>query len=529
VSAGATLSAGAGKEPLLAAHNLTKAFGELRAVSDVSLSFFPGELVCVIGPNGAGKTTLVNLLSGRLAPDAGRIVFAGGDITRLAPHDRVRLGLGRSFQITSIFPGLSVAENLAIPVLARMGRAAAPARRAWKVPGVAESVRKYLDEWQLADYGPLPAASLSHGSQRLLEIAVAMAGEPRLLILDEPTSGLSLAEKPEVLVHLRRLAARAHATMVLVEHDMDIVFSLASRIVVMHQGMVLADGAPEVIRDDGRVREVYLGAALEAAPSQRRERAPGPAQALLTVRGLEAGYGLGRVVQGVSLTVHRAEVVALLGRNGAGKTTTLKSIMGLVRPSAGEVELAGRRLTGLAPHRVAAAGIGYAPEERRIFAELTVRDNLAVADQLARRNHQRSRPRLWPIDQVYALFPDLARLAHLRGDQLSGGQQKMLAIGRALMGNPEVLLLDEASEGLAPPVVRMLGEAVARIRAQGVSILMAEQNAAFAGTAADRLYILEKGRVQFEASSAELGASAEILHRYLAVAGGEARASGATP
>jgi branched-chain amino acid transport system ATP-binding protein len=520
-----TPSGGAAATPLLRVEGLCKAFGELRAVDGVSLDVYPGRLTCIIGPNGAGKTTLVNLLSGRLAPDAGRILFGGREITRLPAHARVRAGLSRSFQINSVFPHLSVADNLAIPVLARLGHSAAMLRRVQAVPGLREEVRRLLAEWHLADRRDLPAAALSHGSQRLLEIGIAMATGPRLLILDEPTAGLSPAEKPHVLAQLRRAAASGATTFVLVEHDMDIVFSLADRIVVMHRGRILTDGPPETIRRDPQVRDVYLGtqpargAAGPAAPARPGGAPPEP---LLAVTRLNTFYGQSHVVQDLSLVVRAGEVVALLGRNGAGKTTTLRSLMGFTPPRSGDVRLGRTRLAGRPPHEIAGAGVGYVPEDRRIFRDLTVRDNLLIARR-ALPGEPRGPGRMWDLQTVSTLFPDLVALGHLRGDQLSGGQQKMLAIGRALMGNPDLLLLDEPSEGLAPAVVRALAEAILRIRAEGIAILLAEQNASFAALVADRVYVIENGRIQLEEQGEAVRAHPELLQRYLAVEGAAAR------
>jgi branched-chain amino acid transport system ATP-binding protein len=501
--------------PLLRVEGLVKAFGELRAVDGVSFEVEAGPVTCIIGPNGAGKTTLVNLLTGRLLPDRGRVLFGGLDITWAPAHARVRLGLSRSFQINSVFPQLTVAENVAVPILARRGQSAVLGRPAWAVAGLAEEVGRVLAEWRLEPFRDAPASSLSHGTQRLLEIAIAMATRPRLLFLDEPTAGLSPGEKPQVLAELRRVASAGETTFVLIEHDMDIVFSLADRIIVMHRGRILADGAPAAIRDDRGVQEVYLGAALGAQASPARAGEAAGAPQLLVVAGLNTFYGQSHVLHDVSLTVREGEVVGLLGRNGAGKTTTLRSLIGLTPPRSGRVLLAGKPIAGLPPHAIAASGVGYVPEDRRIFRDLTVTDNLLVAQRA--QEDRAGGP--WSLDRVWALFPDLRALARLRGDQLSGGQQKMLAIARALMGNPRLLLLDEPSEGLAPGVVRTLAETLRKIRDEGVAILLAEQNAVFAALVADRVYVLENGRIQMEESGAVVRAHPEVLQRYLAVEG----------
>ena len=211
--------------------------------------------------------------------------------------------------------------------------------------------------------------------------------------------------------------------------------------------------------------------------------------ALLTVEAIDTAYGLSRVLFGISLEVVAGECVSLLGRNGVGKTTTMRSVMGLTPPSRGRILWRGRDITGWPPHRVARAGIGFVPEDRRIFAELSVRENLEVGA------HAASRPGSWTIDAVSDLFPVLRERRDQPGGFLSGGEQQMLTIARTLTGNPELLLLDEPSEGLAPLIVEMLRDKIEELKAQGLTILLAEQRVDFALALADRVYVLEKGTV----------------------------------
>ena len=232
---------------------------------------------------------------------------------------------------------------------------------------------------------------------------------------------------------------------------------------------------------------------------------------LLAVEDVHTAYGLSRVLFGVSIEVQAGECVCLLGRNGVGKTTTMRSIMGLTPPSSGRVLWQGRDIAGWAPHRVARAGIGFVPEDRRIFAELTVWENLDVAARAARR---RSR---WTVESVYELFPKLAELSDRRGGFLSGGEQQMLTIARTLMGNPELLLLDEPSEGLAPLVVEMLRVKIGELKAQGLTILLAEQGVDFSLSLADRVYVLQKGTIRFSGPAAELREDRGKLDRLLAI------------
>jgi branched-chain amino acid transport system ATP-binding protein len=231
---------------------------------------------------------------------------------------------------------------------------------------------------------------------------------------------------------------------------------------------------------------------------------------MLELRDVHAVYGRSHVLHGVTLTARDGEVVSLLGRNGAGKSTTLKTVMGLVSVVGGEVRFQGRSLADLLPHAISRLGIGYVPEERRIFADLTVRENLMVGE----------RPggsRRWPLARLFELFPNLEPLAHRRGGSLSGGEQQMLTIARTLVTDPLVLLLDEPSEGLAPVVVKRLGDAIAALKREGLTIVLSEQNVKFARRLADRAYIIEKGEIKFEGPIGALDADESLRRAYLSV------------
>jgi branched-chain amino acid transport system ATP-binding protein len=229
----------------------------------------------------------------------------------------------------------------------------------------------------------------------------------------------------------------------------------------------------------------------------------------LAVHDLHAYYGESHVLQGVSLDVGKGESVALLGRNGAGKTTTINAIVGFVRPRGGTVRVGDRDITGKPPHRVAAAGVALVPQGRRVFADLTVHENLTIA---ARQNGGG-----WDLARVLALFPSLERRLGNRGDELSGGEQQMVAIGRALLRDPALLLLDEPSEGLAPKLVTEVGDALVRLRESGLSLLLVEQNLALATRVAQRVYVMNKGTIVFSGTTAELAAAGDIEARYLGV------------
>ncbi len=232
---------------------------------------------------------------------------------------------------------------------------------------------------------------------------------------------------------------------------------------------------------------------------------------ILELDGVDTYYGTSHVLQGVSLGVEQGETVALLGRNGVGKTTTLRSIIGLSPPRRGSVRFGGEEIRGDPPDAIARRGLSYVPDDHRIFPTLTADENLEIARRLSSRRGD------WDREKVLELFPNLREVARSRGTSLSGGEKKMLAIGRALMANPSLLLLDEPSEGLAPLVLSHLVEVLGRIRRQGVTILLADQNLRFCRKVCSRGYVLEKGRVQFSGSMKEIAASEEVVGKYLVV------------
>jgi branched-chain amino acid transport system ATP-binding protein len=235
----------------------------------------------------------------------------------------------------------------------------------------------------------------------------------------------------------------------------------------------------------------------------------GPRPPALQVRALHAYYGESHVLQGVDLDVGAGEAVALIGRNGAGKTTTIASIVGFLRPREGSVRVNDMDLTGAPPHRIARAGVALVPQGRRVFGDLSVRENLAIA---ARPVHGG-----WDERQVLELFPSLARRLDVGGDQLSGGEQQMLALARALMRNPSLLLLDEPSEGLAPTLVEAVGEALLRLRASGLALLLVEQNLSLATRVGQRVHVMNKGTIVFSGTPAELAAARDVESRYLGI------------
>jgi ABC-type branched-subunit amino acid transport system ATPase component/ABC-type branched-subunit amino acid transport system permease subunit len=490
--------------PLLEIRNLTKHFGGLTAVDRASLSVPRGELRSVIGPNGAGKTTLFNVVTGLLPADAGDARFRGAAITGLSPHQIVARGVSRSFQIISVFQALTVFENVRIAVQAKHGSRFAMLADGERFADVNAEARRLVGAVGLGDKAPALASNLSHGDQRLLEIAIALGTGPELLLLDEPLAGLAARDRVRVAELIRTL--RQSVTIVLIDHDIDQVLALSDRITVLHQGRVIAEGGPAEIQQNAEVQTAYLGhLTVAAAEVGDRTRARGEAQ--LRVDAIDAFYGKSHVLHGVSLEVFPGEVVSLLGRNGAGKTTTLGAITGVVPPRAGRVVYRGADVAGRPPEEIARLGIGLVPQGRRIFPNLTVLENL----QIARRGRGG-----WTVDRVLTTFPKLRPLRDARGGTLSGGELQLLAIARALMGNVEMLLLDEPFEGLAPAIVEVVWNVLRDIRGE-TTILLVEQNADLALALSDRAYVINNGSIAWSGDAHVLDADRELRTRLLGV------------
>ncbi len=512
---------------LLEVRDLRKSFGGVHAVQGVSLDLAAGEVLALIGPNGAGKTTTFQMLGGQLRPDAGRVRLGGRDVTHLAPRQLAGLGVGRTFQIAETFTSFTALANVQMALLAHDARHWRFWRRADGYR--TQDARALLAQVGMAEQAERPCSELAYGDVKRLELALALAGEPRLLLMDEPTAGMAPAERVALMRLARDLARQRRLAVLFTEHSMDVVFGQADRIAVMVYGELLAEGAPETIRQDERVQAAYLGVQDHENQSLPRnvdkvlrpktpEIHPAEAEPLLAVRELHAWYGAAHILHGVSLAVRPGEVVALMGRNGAGKSTTLKSLAGLLARTTGEVRFMGQELARWPAHRIARAGLGYVPEERRIFGDLTVLQNLETG---------RQPPRVWPggvplaewtIERLFALFPNLREMPARLGARMSGGEQQMLTVARTLMGQPYLLLLDEPSEGVAPVIVQQMAQAVRALKAGGLGIVLSEQNLAFAEAVADRAVVIEQGRIVHEARMTEFVADDATRKQYLGIA-----------
>lgn len=490
--------------------DLTIAYGGITAVDHVSFRVEPGQIIGLIGPNGAGKTSLIDGLSGFTRLSAGAVRLNGKEITSVRAHLRARRGLARSWQSLELFEDVSVLENIQV--------ASEHSRWFDGLLGLVRPERLRLSHTAAAaiaefrDFGMIDDLSaktgdLSFSQRRLLATVRAVAYGPSVLLLDEPTSGMSDTRRADFAAVVRRLASDWGMAILLVDHDMPFVMEVCDEIVVMETGRKIAQGTPEQVRTDPAVIEAYLPPEDEAT-TVRAERDLSMAtsvradRVLIEARGLAAGYNGVPVVQGIEFDVRAGEVFALLGGNRAGKTTTVLALAGEIPLLAGEVYRDGSAVAARTPlFRRAKDGLGFVTDERSVFMKLTVDENL----------------RLGRCDRGLALelFPELEPLLDRRAGLLSGGEQQMLGLGRALARRPEVLMVDEMSLGLAPMIVTRLLQALRKAAdEQGIGVVLIEQHVEQALAYADRVGVIAGGRMAVSGSVAEVGHRVE--EAYLA-------------
>jgi ABC-type branched-subunit amino acid transport system ATPase component len=472
---------------------LAKRFGELRVLDGIELTVADRGVHSIIGPNGAGKTTVFNCITGLIQPDQGRVTLAGRDITSLTAVARVRLGLVRTFQVSRVFDSMSAREcvQLALQRTQLGGRVGLRLGRAAR-QRAGQRCAELLAEVGLGPAGwDRPSGALSQADRRAVEVAMALACDPVVLCLDEPTAGIGLAEAERMAVLIGRLGQRL--AVLLIEHRMSLVQHVSQQVSVLAQGTVLTQGTPDAIAMDPRVQDAYLGRVPQAQRTARDPR-PGPAAAGpdLVLRDVHAGYGASQVLHGVSLTARHGQVAGLLGRNGAGKTTTLATVTGLVPARSGSIHLGPDELAGRPAHVIAGLGVTLVPENRWVFPELTVEENLRIA---AGRS---------ALEPAYAEFPVLSERRRAKGAELSGGQQQMVALARALLRDAQVIMLDEPTQGLSPAYVDVVIGYIRRLRERGRTVLLVEQSIDVVAAVADTAYLIRDGVVTAELSAAEL-------------------------
>ncbi|HEX4163163.1 MAG TPA: ATP-binding cassette domain-containing protein [Acidimicrobiales bacterium] len=504
---------------VLTVENVSVRFGGLQALDSVTLDVAPGEVHGLIGPNGAGKTTLFNVVTGLQRPTNGRVLLREEDVTGYRPHARARLGLGRTFQRLELFGTLSARDNVQMAAEVQQHKLTSgrtPAEEA---------------EYQLARVGILhvadePSDSLPTGLARLVEMARALATSPSVLLLDEPSSGLNAEETQGVGAVLEQLASEGMGVL-LVEHDMTLVMSICTRVDVLDNGSVIARGDPAAVQADRAVQEAYLGGGTDAAAPApiavraheadalgdghdvEQAAATDSAPLALSAVDVRAGYGRIEILHGISLQVRSGTSMALLGPNGAGKTTLLNAISGQIPLTAGTVEVSGRALRRNATEHLARAGVCMIPEGRAIFPNLTVSENLLMYTF-----RQAGLKSATVEEKAFGRFPALANRRKQLAGTLSGGEQRMLALARALTTEPQILLLDELSMGLAPIIVDQLYDIVGQLVAsEGLTIVMVEQFVQTALSIADEAAIMVNGSLVKQGKPAEI--RSEVVGAYL--------------
>jgi branched-chain amino acid transport system ATP-binding protein len=482
-------------EAVVSAAGVTRRFGGLTAVDGISFEVRNGEVFGIVGPNGAGKSTMLAMMAGQVRPSSGRLVVCGHDVKRLRPADCARAGIGIAHQTPRPFRRLTVGQNLAVAAQVVSGRT----RRRQVV----------ADSLQLTSLLPLvnrPAGELGLLDLKRLGLARALALDPRLLLLDEVAAGLTGADLDE-LIKVLAVVKDSGCAMVLVEHVQDVIQELADRVLVMDRGRALVEGTPAEVALDPRVIDSYLGAGA-ALSTTRGPASTGPAPVVLHGERLTVDYGHVRALSDVTLEVRSGEIIAVLGANGAGKTTLAKALQGLVRLTRGSVQLRGKDVTRLSPHRRLVHGYALCPEGRRLFGTLSVRENLELG--LLGRDTA-------ALDVVYDLFPELIAMNRRPAGALSGGEQQMVAIGRALASRPSVVVFDELSLGLAPVVVDRVFDAVLRIASSGTAVVLIEQNIRKSTALSNTVLLLRRGRQVYSGPPDGL-TEAEFQDAYLGAA-----------
>jgi ABC-type branched-subunit amino acid transport system ATPase component len=471
---------------LLEVEGLTKRFGGLVAVKDISFTVRGGEILGLIGPNGSGKSTVMKLVMGIEKPNAGSVRIEGQEVAGWPTHRIARAGVGLVFQHSRPLHRQTVLENIMLALLpdsllrVRAGREAEERARA-----IAERVGlgRVLDRFPAT----LPFADL-----RRMELAKAVARDPKVVLVDEPFAGLTSAEVADFSELINTFREAGHAVL-LVDHNVKGVAALVDRIFAMYLGERVAEGSAEEVMRDETVRRVYLGGEIQHA--SRPARAGLGEAPLLEVRDVSVFYGKAQALENVSLRIGKGEFVSVVGLNGAGKTTLFNAISGLV-PHQGEIGFAGRALGGRSAAMIAREGLVQCPESRELFGTMSVRENLELGGQ-----HQSAEAMAERRDWLYGLFPILREREGQAARTLSGGEQQMLAIARALMMRPSLLILDEPTLGLAPVILELLSKALETLRnTTDITVLLGEQNVTFALPHADRIYVLEHARIVWEGS-----------------------------
>jgi ABC-type branched-subunit amino acid transport system ATPase component len=505
--------------PVLELDQVSINFGGVRALDKLSLRLNAGEIRGLIGPNGSGKSTAFNVITGLYRPSDGEIRVTGRSIIGLRADQIASRGVARTFQTLRLFQAMSVIENVMLGT--HLGaQPPSPASILLGLPALrrfeAEVRRRSMDALealQIADYAHDMAGNLPYGVQKRVDLARSLVANPSLLLLDEPAAGLTGAESHQLMELIRALHAERGFSLLLVEHDMQFVTDLCEQITVIDFGKLLVEGTPAEVRDNQDVVVAYLGTGQLSANARATAATDGATDQppVLEVKDITVRYGAVPALRTVSLNIKAGGITTIIGANGAGKTTLLSAVSGIVAVDQGQVLYRGANITRLSCEQRVAQGIVMCPEGRRLFSEMTVQENLLLGAYNVTNKATISAG----LDRVYALFPRVAGRRKQLAGTLSGGEQQMVAIGRALMAAPTLLLLDEPSLGLAPNLVELIFETIAEIRKLGCSIMLVEQNAAMALEVADVGYVLDTGKVTLSGLASDLKERHDVIEAYL--------------
>jgi branched-chain amino acid transport system ATP-binding protein len=470
---------------MLEVSGLTKRFGGLVAVKDIGFTVNSGEILGLIGPNGSGKSTAMKAIVGIEKPNAGSVRVDGVEVAGWPSHRIARLGVGMVFQHSRPLHRQTVLENITLALLPDS------LLHLFHDSGTEARARRIADRVGLTPVLERLPSTLPFADLRRMEVAKAIARDPKVVLVDEPFAGLTSKETETFAGLIRELRDSGHAIL-LVDHNVKSVAALADRVFAMYVGERIAEGTVDEVMHDETVRRVYLGGKLETA-ARKESSFTDRDTPFLQVAGLNVFYGKAQALEDVSLHVHKGEFVSVVGLNGAGKTTLFNAISGMV-PYSGEIHREGRPLSGQSAAAIARDGIVQSPEGRDLFTDMSVRENLDMGGQ-----HLDAATAKERIEWLFDLFPILRTRQKQSAGTLSGGEQQMLTIARSLMMNPDLLILDEPTLGLAPVILEQISKALEQLRqTTPITVLLGEQNVTFALPHADRVYVLEHARIVWE-------------------------------